>query len=324
VNSVIEPRSVPAAFFGIVLGLAGLGNVWRLGHVVWRLPAVVGEIIFAVAALVWVVLIVFYVRKWLSARASAIAELDHPVQCCFVGLIGVTAMLVAGAAIPYSRTGAEMLFAAGAIYTFAFAIWRTGALWMGGRDVAATTAVLYLPAVAGSFVAATVASALGFADWGQYAFGSGLFTWFAIESALLHRLYTAPSLPLALRPTLGIQLAPPSVGGVAYLSVTSGPPDLWAHAFLGYGLLQALLLLRLLPWIFQQPFNAGYWAFSFGITALAAAPLRMVARGDSGPAAMLALPLFLAANLVIAILAIGTLWLWLQGRLLPKPVSAVS
>jgi tellurite resistance protein len=27
-----------------------------------------------------------------------------------------------------------------------------------------------------------------------------------------------------------------------------------AHAMLGYGLLQSLLLLRLLPWIRQQPF----------------------------------------------------------------------
>jgi len=64
---------------------------------------------------------------------------------------------------------------------------------------------------------------------------------------LLHRLYTVASMPAPLRPTLGIQLAPPTVGGVAYLSVTTGTPDMLAHAMLGYGLLQALLLLRLLP-----------------------------------------------------------------------------
>jgi hypothetical protein len=46
--------------------------------------------------------------------------------------------------------------------------------------------------------------------------------------------------------------------------------------------MQALLLLRLLPWIMQQPFAASYWAFIFGVTALATAPLRTVGDGDTG------------------------------------------
>ena len=34
---------VPAAFFGIVLGLAGLANVWRAAHIAWGLPSMIGE-----------------------------------------------------------------------------------------------------------------------------------------------------------------------------------------------------------------------------------------------------------------------------------------
>jgi tellurite resistance protein len=48
------------------------------------------------------------------------------------------------------------------------------------------------------------------------------------------------------------------VGAVAYLGVNGGVPDLVAHALVGYGLLQALLLLRLLPWIMEQPFAVSY------------------------------------------------------------------
>jgi tellurite resistance protein len=316
------PRSIPAAFFGIVLGLAGLGNDWRAAHALWGLPAATGEIILAVAGVVWVGLTAAYIAKWIYARAAAVEELGHAVQCCFVGLIGVSGMLVAGGLLPYARPAAWALFAAGALYTMAFAAWRTGALWQGGRDHSATTAVLYLPAVAGSFVTATVVSALGYPEWGQYAFGAGFFTWLAIESVLLHRLYTAPALPVPLRPSLGIQLAPPVVGLVAYMSVTAGPPGLFAHMLLGYGLLQAVLLLRLAPWIFEHRFSPAYWAFSFGITALALGPLRMVARGDTGPAAVLAWPLFIGANAVVALLTLGTLRLLVQGRLIPRPVPA--
>jgi tellurite resistance protein TehA-like permease len=64
-----------------------------------------------------------------------------------------------------------------------------------------------------------------------------------------HRRLSLTTLPLCA--TLGIQLAPPAVGAVAYLSITHGEPDLVAQALVGYGLLQALLLIRLGSWIGQ-------------------------------------------------------------------------
>jgi len=312
-------RAVPVSFFAIVLGLSGLGSAWRIASAIWGLPRYIGEGVLALASVVWLVLLISYVYKWLKARSDAVAELGHATLCCFVGLVGVSTMLVGGAALPYSRSFAMVLFGAGASYTVAFAVWRMGSLDMGGRDPSANTAILYLPAVAGSFVAATVAGALGHADWGQYAFGAGLFSWLAIESVLLHRLYTAPAMAPPLRPTMGIQLAPPAVGTMAYLSITSGPPGLFAHALLGYAVLQALVLIRLLPWIREQPFGVSYWAFGFGVTALAIAPLLMIQRGDSGPVLLLAPPLFVAANVIIALLAVGTVRYWLRAERLPAP-----
>jgi tellurite resistance protein len=44
------PR-VPASFFGIVLGLAGLANAWRVAHSTWGLPSFIGEVLTAVAFL---------------------------------------------------------------------------------------------------------------------------------------------------------------------------------------------------------------------------------------------------------------------------------
>jgi tellurite resistance protein len=313
---------VPASFFGIVLGLAGLGGAWRLATRVWAAPAVVGEALMLIATIVWAVVLVLYAAKWIFHRDQALTELEHPVQCCFVGLIGVATMLVSVAALPYSQRAAEALFGLGVASTLAFALWRTGSLWQGGRDPGTTTPILYLPTVAGAFVTAISASALGHRDWGQLAFGAGLFSWLAIESVLLHRLYTHAALPPALRPVLGIQLAPPTVGAVAYLSVTAGPPDQFAYSMLGYGLLQALVLLRLWPWIRQQPFAPSYWAFTFGATALASVPLRMIDRGSTGAATMVAPYVFVAANLVVGLIALGTLRLILRHQLLPSPAPA--
>jgi len=298
---------LPASFFGMVLGLVGFGNGWRIAVRLWNLPAFIGEAILLAGSVLWAVLVILYVAKWLFARDAALAEVAHPVQCCFVGLVGVATMLVAGAAIPMSRDIAIIIYALGVAFTLGFGVWRSGQLWHGERDPGTSTPVLYLPLVAGNFVGGTVAGALGYPDWGALAFGTAFFAWLAIESVLLHRLYTGPALPPALRPTLGIQLAPPVVGAVSYLAVHPGAPDILAQAMLGYGLMQALLLLRLLPWIREQPFAPSYWAFSFGVTALANGSLIMTERGLGGAVATLAPWLFAGSALVILLLVLATL-----------------
>ncbi|MDE5443188.1 dicarboxylate transporter/tellurite-resistance protein TehA [Bradyrhizobium sp. CSA207] len=311
----IKVPIVPASFFGVVLGVAGLGNVWRQAHRLWDLPAVIGEALVFAAVAAWAILLVLYLLKTVAAPHETLAEAAHPVQCCFIGLIGVATMIVAAGILPYSRMMAEVLLIAGALFTFGFAVWRTGGLWFGERDHTATTPVLYLPTVAGSFVSAAVCAIFGHSDWGQLAFGAGIFSWLAIESVLVHRLLTQQSLPEVLRPTLGIQLAPAPVGAVAYLNLSPGPPDIFAHALIGYGLLQALVLLRLIPWIRKQPFSMSYWAFTFGATALAWAPLRLIQFGDRGAMSELAPVLFVASNLVVGLIAIASLWLIVRGKL---------
>jgi tellurite resistance protein len=307
--------------FGIVLGLVGLGNAWRIAARLWQLPGFIGESLMAAAAVVWALLLIATAGKWLYARPAAQAELAHPVQSGFVPLLPLTTLLMALAAAPHARTLALGLWVAGVIGQLGLGASLGAKLWQGGRDPQATTTVLYLPTVGVNFVAATVAGSLGHADWGALFFGIGAFAWLALESVILQRHALSEPLPVAMRATLGIQLAPPLVGAMAYLAITSGPPDLFVQALFGYGLFQGLLLLRLLPWLREQPFGAGAWAYTFGITALAAVPMRMLERGAGGPEALLALPLFVFANLFIAGLLARTLALALRGQLLPAAAS---
>ena len=320
----VDRSPIPASFFGMILGLVGLGNCWRVAAKIWHLPVWIGETIMLIAVAVWLLLLLLYVSKWLWAREEALAEFKHPILCCFIGLVPVSTVLVALAIAPYAHAIAVLFFVVGAIGQLSFGVYRSGQLWMGGRNPETTTPVLYLPTVAGGFVSAIVASALGYREWGVLFFGMGIFSWLALESIIMQRLYLLEALPKTLRPTLGIQLAPPVVGCVAYLSITSGQPDTFAQIFFGYGLLQALILLRLVPWLFQQPFAASYWAFTFGIAALALSALRFVERGMTGAMEGLAVLLFIGANLVVGGIAVGTLRLLLCGKLLPPsiPVKA--
>jgi tellurite resistance protein len=106
------------------------------------------------------------------------------------------------------------------------------------------------------------------------------------------------------------------------LGITNGQPDTFAQILLGYGLLQALILLRLIPWLFQQPFAASYWAFTFGVAALALSALSFVERGMTGAIEGLAVMLFIGANMAIGLIALGTFRLLLRGKLIPPSISA--
>ena len=300
------------------LGVIALGIAWQVATVIWGMPAAIGDALVVAGSALWAVLFVRYLAKWIWQRASAASEFEHPVQCCFVGLAGVVGSLASIGLAPLAPTLSVVLFVIGASWTLLFALYRTGELWQGDRSPEATTPILYLPTVAGSLVTASAATAQGYAAWGQLAFGAGMFAWLAIESVLLHRLYTAPAMAPALRPSLGIQLAPPAVAAVAYLNVGGGTPDLVAHALVGYALLQALILLRMWPWIRAAGASPAWWGFSFGAAALPTAAMKLVAHGETGPAATLAPYLFAGGNLVIAALVVMTLWLARRGRLLPR------
>jgi tellurite resistance protein len=300
---------LPASFFGIPLGLVALGLTWQIAASIWVAPIWVSRALIWSGAPLWALLLMAYLGKWLWHIDDAKRELDDPVQSCFIGLAGVVALLAAVGILRECRPLALGLYGFGIAWTLVFGIYQTGRLWMGDRKPETNTPVLYLPIVGGGFVIASAAAVMGYVDWATIAFGGALFTWFALESVILHRLYTGAPFPPALRPTLGVQLAPPAVGAVAYLGVGGGAPDVFAHALVGYALLQALLFIRLIPWLLKSEPTPAWWSFSFGAAALPAAAMTLSAHGDTGAISRLAPYLFVAGNLVIvAISAVTIKW----------------
>ncbi len=324
---------IPAAFFAIAVGLFALGSAWRAASSLWGMPSVVGEMLMATGGAVWLAVSALYISKWIWARSAARAEWVHPVQCCFIALAPVSTLLAALAVRPHLPRLAQALFWVGASGQAAFMVDRAGTLWAGGRNPLTTTPVLYLPTVAGSFVSAIVSSAFGYSTLANLSFGVGFFSWLALESVVLQRLLIDEPLEGRLLPTLGVQLAPPVVGCVAYLGLSASTVDRFALMLLGYGLLQALILIRLTPRFRTQPFATSYWAFALGVSGLALASIRVAARtadGD-GRAGMtsLAMVLFVVANVVVGVIFLRTIGLAVRGRLLPPlpagaPVPAAT
>jgi tellurite resistance protein len=307
--------AIPASSFGIVLGMAGVSTCWREAHVLWNVDERISDALFALTTLIWIVLLVGYVAKWVMRREEALAEAHHAVQCCYISLIPVSMMLLTGWIRDWAPALSTAMIVVGVVAQLSFSAYRSGSFMRGGRKVEDTTAIMYLPTVAGNFVSAIALSSLGEFELAKLFLGAGIFSWLAVESILMHRLYTSDPLALSVRPSLGIQIAPPTVGSVAYLAATGNQVDLGFYVLFGYGLLQLMMFFRLSGWFAKTGFSPGYWGFSFGVTAIARACLQAGISAPDSWFAGAAIWFFVFINLFIAVLFIGTFRLLVLGRL---------
>ena len=318
---------MPASFFSMAVGALAWGHAWRAATEVWRLPPWLAHAAAALGLLIWLALLLAYAAKWRAHPQAVQQELAHPVQSAMAALAPVTVLLASLTLQPVWLGLAWALLVLGLAAQLALGLWVVGRFWQGGQAPDSLNTSVYLPAVAQNLVAASAAASFGLTALGGLFFGAGILSWLALESMVLSRASMQAAIPVPQRPLFGIQVAPALVAGVSYMSLTSGPPDLLAHMLLGYGLYQALLAVRLWPWIHEAAFAPSYWAFSFGVMAMATMALRLLERAPSEWLWQLLAPvLFAVANAVMALLLWHTWALARRGNLWPVavPVNAVA
>ncbi len=316
-------QHLPVSFFGMAVGTLAWGHAWRAAVQLWSWPEWLATVSGLLGLGVWLGLLLAYSNKWRLQKRHARLELDHPVQSAMASLVPVSTLLAAITLKPLWPEMAWAAYAVGMVVQLVLGLWLVGRLWQGGRAPESINGSTYMPGVAQNFVAATASVVFGFPALGALFFGAGFFSWLALESMVFSRAATQAPLPAAQRPLQGVQVAPPVVGGLSYLALTSGPPDLIAQMMLGYGLYQALLALRLMRWTGQGGFAPTYWTYSFGVMAMATMALRFHQRAPTEALWLwLAAVLFVWANLAMAVLWWRTAALARQGRLLPPLVPA--
>ena len=308
--------SLPVNYFAVALGTGALGAAWRTGASKGMAPDWVGESILAFNAVVWLLLVGFLVHAVVKYRAWVCSFWEHPARTCFFSLIPATTAQVGAALYPYAEVPALTLVVLGAVGQLYFASHRIAGTWRGGHAPEAISPVLYLPTVATNFATATAMGFVGWHDMAMLFFGAGLISWFSIEGAILSRLRTLTPLPQGERGIIGIQMAPPFVGGNAYLAANGGTVDWFFLVLTGYGILQLIFLMRLLPWVLEGGFSMSMWGFSFGMGSMVAGGIRLTAVGMLG---FVGPVLTVVGTAFLIFLWAGTLYLAVKGRLLVRP-----
>ena len=291
----------PVSRFGIILGLFGLGKIWKLSNVFFS--ELIGEIITLFTLLVWAIFMIFFILKWITRYEEAMVELKHPIKNNYIGLPAVTMMLMAMVLYSYSQVVAHFLFILGMVVQSLYGVFFTEQIWKNSSQFNFITPSLYIPTVAGNFVTAMVSGFFHYTTLGYLFLGIGFFSWLSLESIIMNRL-KKDKLPLEFKPTMGILMAPPAIACAAYLSLNDGEINHFVVFLLGYALFQFLVFLKILRSILKNEFDLSFWAFSFGLTTLTNITFQWAKNSEEIHTKYLAIILFIITNIILAYLII--------------------
>lgn len=305
--------------FGIPLGLLGLSSSWhRLATFGGQISTHVAQTLLIIALVILAVLLLLSLAKLIVHPGIFKKEFTHPVLGALLALMPVACLV---AVVILRPAHPEWQFISCVVISLCLMLqaaiaWQIVAqLSTGQMPAELISPALYVPIVPGGFVGAMALNSIGLPGFAMLLMGMGVGGWALLEMRILNRLFSGP-LMLGLRPTLGIEIAPAAVGGLAMATMW---PDLPADfLMIGLGIASGPMLAVLTRWRWWSatPFSANFWSFSFPLAAIASSVAEAVRRGGWPPT--VAYVAVILVSLLVLFLTVRTLILLLTGRLLPQ------
>ncbi|TNF21305.1 MAG: C4-dicarboxylate ABC transporter [Rhodobacteraceae bacterium] len=287
-------ENFPITFFGVTMGVLGLGLALRAGGFAGSAVAVT-----VAGALVLAGLFAGYALKALRHPGHVAAEWGHPVRLAFFPAANISVLLLSLLLQDGMPGVSAVLWGIGASVQAVLTIVIVSA-WISHRPFVPgmMSPAWFIPAVANVIVPLGGAH-LGYHEVSWYFFSVGLVFWLILLTLVFNRLIFHDPLPGKLRPTLVILIAPPALGFIAWIELTGGGLDPAARFLFNTGLFFAALVAVQVPALLRLPFAMSFWALSFPLAALTTASFRYAALSGSGAYRM--------AGLVLLVLLIGTI-----------------
>jgi tellurite resistance protein len=307
-------QRVPPNLFVIPFGLAGLGGAWQGARRVLSLPAAIPDAIFILAAVVWLVLLVGYLRQGVR---QILAHARDPVLSPFVATVVIPPMMLAGALATVAFTAGRVLVIVFLAMTIAVGGWLTANWISGGTEQARIHPGYFLPTVAGGLIGSSTAAGVHLHLVAEGCFGIGLISWLLLNSTVLSRLFLRPWLPPGLVPTMALESAPAALAGLAYFALTGGAVNIVSAAFAGYLVLMVVVQVGLLPRYLRLHFTPALWSFTFPYAAIASVALAWIRYTRPAGGTGYAIAVLVLITGFIAVIAAGTVLLALRGQFRP-------
>lgn len=78
--------NLPAGYFGMVLGIIGLGFSWRFAATIWPVTTLPADVLVILAILIWALLMFAFITRLIRHANTLREEIGHPLKSSFVSL----------------------------------------------------------------------------------------------------------------------------------------------------------------------------------------------------------------------------------------------
>ncbi len=296
-------KHFPISFFSVILGLAGFSIAWQKSEAILKFPLALSSFLLCFTVAAFILISLIYLAKIIKFGQEVKKEFNHPVKLSFFPTFSISLLLLAIAFLKSAPTLAKYFWLSGAIIHFILTI-KIVSIWIQHSkfDIKHMNPAWFIPAVGNILVPiAGIAYAPPEILW--FFFSIGLIFWIILLVIFFNRIIFHHPLPEKLLPTLFILIAPPAVGFISYVKLTNAI-DNFANILYFFALFLTVLLFAQPKMFYKIKFNLSWWAYSFPLSAITIASILMFHQTNSLLIKNVAYLLFLALNLLIAVLVV--------------------
>ncbi len=250
--------------------------------------------LFYFNVLLFFILLVPWILRWVIFRKEALNDLEHPVISNFYSTIAVGMLVLSSNFIvlgKYMLVG-EIFWFVGAILTIFFGIIIPFIMFKGshvkvdhvnpgwfippvGLIVIPISGSLIIPHVSG--IVKELVILLNYFGW-----GAGFFLYISLFAIVMYRFILHHPMPNTLAPTVWINLGPIGAGTVALVNLVKNsqfvtvkePFFVFGLLFWGFGIWWVIMAIALTLYYIKKlklPYTMAWWAFTFPLGAYVAA-----------------------------------------------------
>lgn len=316
-NSKQSPlQYLPVNLFGSVMGISGLSLAWRWSHELLGTYWLIGELIGALAIIIFILLCISYFFKFIMFPQKVKDEFNNPIIGNFFGTITIAILLLSSVIAPYSQAVSEIVWVIGTVLTIALAFIIVHRLLNQKQEILHATPAWLIPGV-GTLDIAVAGGTMPFA-WSEeinlFGFAIGSILALVFFTLIFSRLMHHDPMPEKMTPSLMVLIAPFGVGFLAYTNIVK-EVDMFASILFYFGLFLGIVLFGK---VFKKglPFGASWWAVSFPMAAVVNAAFKYAAYVNTWPLKAIAAISLLVLTVVLGVIFVRTLLFLFKGELL--------
>jgi tellurite resistance protein len=295
----------PIMMYASVMGMSGLTIMYQKAALWLGFSARIGEVLMVLTTLLFGLVSLIYIAKYVKYAAVVQKEFSHPVRINFFAAISISMAMLAIIYKEHSAFIAALFWYPGAVLHF-YLTMHTISFWINNnQELDHSNPAWFIPIVGNVLIPV---AGVGFASSGVllYFFSTGIFFWVILFAILLNRIIFHHQMANKFMPTMFILIAPPAVGFIAYVKIYE-VVDTFAMMLFNLALFFTFLIAFMYKNFIKIKFFISWWAFVFPLAAMAISTMLMYHHTQDTPLLLLSYTMIAATSVIISIVIYQTL-----------------